>query len=371
MTQLAPQGTVLCGAKCTVLHFARLMRSYRECDFRSLKLKEKEKKMSYTVSFDASIKIKKSEIRGLLNHIERGAIDKKMNHKNPNINNQETEKNINFYFDKNENGFSECTDITQIENALMERLKKVKKPLRKDAVIVRPLILQLDPEFYNDCEDEDNDSIEAMIEWAWETFGKENIVGGSLHLDEAAPHLHLLFTPVTEDGRLSQKDWFKSPSELAQMHNSLRTHMSDNGYDIEMKRKKTKKQVKRLTETEYRDYKELEKEALNIEYNNNILKSKSKRLSKLQASLNDREKDLDDRESDLNAREKSLMQQQLTIQAIHREALKKRSEALKAIEECEALADELKDERQKKRVQQLANRYNFPTNNEDGYDFYR
>ena len=326
--------------------------------------------MSYTVSFDASIKIKKTEIKGILNHIERGAIDKKMNHKNPNINNQETEKNMNFYFDKNEDDFLECTDIAQIENALMERLKEVKKPLRKDAVIVRPLILQLDPKFYNDC-DEDKDSIATMIEWACETFGKENIVGGSLHLDEAAPHLHLLFTPVTSDGRLSQKDWFKSPTELAQMHNSLRTYMSNAGYDIEMKRKKTKKQVKRLTETEYRDYKELEEEALNIKYNNNILKGKSKRLSKLQASLNDREKDLDDRESDLNAREDSLIQQQLTIQAIQAEALKKRSEALKAISECKALADELKDERQKKRVRQLAERYNIPTSNSDGYDFYR
>ena len=323
------------------------------------------------ISFDASIKIKKSEIRGLLNHIERGAIDKKMNHKNPNINHQETEKNMNFYFDKNEDDFLECTDIAQIENALMERLKKVKKPLRKDAVIVRPLILQLDPKFYNDCEDEDNDSISTMIEWACETFGKENIVGGSLHLDEAAPHLHLLFTPVTEDGRLSQKDWFKSPTELAQMHNSLRKYMSDNGYDIEMKRKKTKKQVQRLTETEYRDYKELEKEALNIKYNNDILKGKSKRLSKLQESLNDREKELDNRESDLNAREDSLRQQQLTIQAIHRETLKKRSEALKAIEECEALADEMKNERNKKRLQELTARFNISTDNEDDYDFYR
>ena len=155
------------------------------------------------------------------------------------------------------------------------------------------------------------------------------------------------------------------------MHNSLRTHMSDNGYDIEMKRKKTKKQVKRLTETEYRDYKELEKEALNIEYNNNILKSKSKRLSKLQASLNDREKDLDDRESDLNAREESLIQQQLTIQAIHRETLKKRSEALQAIAECEALADEMKNERNKKRLRELTARFDIPTDNEDGYDFHR
>ena len=65
------------------------------------------------------------------------------------------------------------------------------------------------------------------------------------------------------------------------------------------------------------------------------------------------------------------MQQQLTIQAIHREALKKRSEALKAIEECEALADEMKNERNKKRLQELTARFNIPADNEDGYDFYR
>ena len=49
---------------------------------------------------------------------------------------------------------------------------------------------------------------------------------------------------------------------------------------------------------------------------------------------------------------------------------KERSEASKAISECKTLAKELKDERQKKRVQQLENRYNIPTNNDD-YDFHR
>lgn len=44
MTQLAPQGEVLCEAKYTELHFARFMKRIRECDFRSVKLKEKEKK---------------------------------------------------------------------------------------------------------------------------------------------------------------------------------------------------------------------------------------------------------------------------------------------------------------------------------------
>ena len=294
--------------------------------------------MGYTVSFDASIKCKKSDLKGLLNHIERGAIDKKINHKNPNINNQKTENNFNFYFDKNQNDFSECTDLSQIENALTERLKEVKKPLRKDAVIARPLILQLDPEYYNDSEDEDdnNDSVSAMLEWACNTFGKENIIGGSLHLDEASPHMHLIFTPVTNDGRLSQKDWFKSPKSLADMHNSLRTHMADNGFNIEMKRKKTSKHVKRLTETEYRDYKEIEEEAQNNKNNKYILDNKEKCLNNLQVSLNALK-------SDLEAREKVLADEIEKYKVKQKECDTKRSEALQAISECKALLDAMKD----------------------------
>lgn len=271
--------------------------------------------MSYTVSFDASIKCKKNDLKGLLNHIERGSIDKKINHKNPNINNNLTENNLNFYFNKNEDDLIECTDISQIENALSERLKEVKKPLRKDAVIVRPLILQLDPEYYRDYEEENNESITTMIEWVWNTFGKENIIGGSVHLDEASPHLHLLFTPVTDDGRLSQKDWFKSPKELTEMHNSLREYMSNAGFDIEMNRKKTTKQVKRLTETEYRDYKKIEEE--------------SKRLKA--------------RENDLKAREEALKQQQLNIQAIQEKALKTQSDASERLSQCTKLLNDIEN----------------------------
>lgn len=292
--------------------------------------------MSYTVSFDASIKCKKNDLKGLLNHIERGSIDKKINHKNPNINNNLTENNLNFYFNKNEDDFSECTDISQIENALTDRLKTVKKPLRKDAVIVRPLILQLDPEYYRDYEDEDNNSITTMIEWAWNTFGKENIIGGSVHLDEASPHLHLLFTPVTNDGRLSQKDWFKSPKELTEMHNSLREYMSNAGYDIEMNRKKTSKQVKRLTETEYRDYKELEEKALNVKNDSYMLERKSKRLNKKEASLNARE-------SDLKAREEALASQLTELQAIQEKAVRMQSDASERLSECNTLLNDLEN----------------------------
>ena len=81
--------------------------------------------------------------------------------------------------------------------------------------------------------------------------------------------------------------------------------------------------------------------------------------------------ELDNRESDLNAREATLRQQEDYIRLEKEKLFHERSEASKAISECMTLAEELKDERQKRRVQQVANRYNIPTSNSDGYDFHR
>ena len=35
---------------------------------------------------------------------------------------------------------------------------------------------------------------------------KENIVRFTLHMDERTPHIHWVFVPITEDGRLSAKE---------------------------------------------------------------------------------------------------------------------------------------------------------------------
>ena len=80
---------------------------------------------------------------------------------------------------------------------------------------------------------------------------------------------------------------------------------------------------------------------------------------------------LDARESNLNARETTLRQQEDYIRLEMQKLSYERSEVSKAISECETLADELKDEQTKRRVQQLAERYNIPTNNSDDYDFHR
>ena len=206
--------------------------------------------MGYTMSYDASVKCKKADVKGLLHHNARD-VDMKnqifMNHTNECIDSEYTPYNQTYYFNHRNRKFERCTDIGQIEESLRERLKAVKRPLRRDAVVMRSLILQLDPEWYEEHEQEDERkySYDCMITWVCETFGKENIISFSVHEDETNPHIHVSFCPVTQDGRLSQKD-FIDKKMLKNQHKSLREYMTEKGFDIEMRNKKPGKYAKRM-----------------------------------------------------------------------------------------------------------------------------
>lgn len=80
---------------------------------------------------------------------------------------------------------------------------------------MRGIMLQLDPKWFDKhCPSWRVDGLSdvaqlyiyAQLEWACKEFGQQNIVCGSIDLDETSPHLQLSVVPVTGDGRLSQKD---------------------------------------------------------------------------------------------------------------------------------------------------------------------
>lgn len=256
--------------------------------------------MSYTLSFDSSTKVKRGEAKGLLNHNLRDVMEANgfcLEHSNENIDPNETKNNMSLYFDQTEMKFKACTDIEQAINSLETRLATVKKPMRKDAVICRGLILQLDPEFYESAtEDEKSKSYGDMLSWAKSTFGSKNIVAVSVHVDEANPHMHLLFTPVTDDGRLSQKDWFPDPMSLGAMHEDFRQHMRQHGYSITHDRQPKRKH---MSVKEYKAFRGAEEKAVELRDWELDLK---RRITK----VNDKEADLETRESDLKTQTEAL-----------------------------------------------------------------
>lgn len=119
---------------------------------------------------------------------------------------------------------------------------------QNDTVIARPLILQLDEESIQGHEDT----------WAWDLiqiledmFGKENVLGFSIHKDETNVHIHVLFVPCHEvkkaNGKikctLSQTQFFKNPRQLAGMHKHIRKKLLDKGYNIQKDNKPIEQQL--------------------------------------------------------------------------------------------------------------------------------
>lgn len=325
--------------------------------------------MEYTISFDASLKIKKGQEKGYINHLARDVFDNEngysLQHSNENINSKLTNENQTFVNDGN-GGFKEMESIKEATDYLDERLDTVKKKLRKDAVIARPLIVQLDKEYVEKHgEDGVINGLNYAFDWVTTEFGVDNIVCASLHMDETNPHMHIMFTPVTEDGRLSQKDWFKSPATLRKQHDDLRKHMQDNGYNATNQRvtggrkglpidefKTFMTMQDKITEMVDKELELVGKEKALKERSKALLESRQV-LSRDRSALSKDKIDIVRRKKALNARETDLEERSKDIDTLASEiSLKGKKAAQRVIDEARKRAKQVEEEA-KERAKQM------------------
>ena len=64
-------------------------------------------------------------------------------------------------------------------------------------------------------------------------IGKGNIFSAVVHMDERTPHMHLCFTPITQDGRLSAKEIIGNRAQLTKWQDEFFAHMVKSFPDIE------------------------------------------------------------------------------------------------------------------------------------------
>lgn len=273
--------------------------------------------MSYTMTFDASHKVGRGggHTQGFFRHIARDVdleAGFQFTHTNKNIVPERTRLNVTQVND-GAGGFRKPCSIDskppsqELNDYLGSRLSTVQKSLRKDAVLMRGIILQLDPKWFdehnpdwreNGLSQEALKYMGASLDWACEEFGQNNIVGFAVHLDEYNPQLQVLFTPVTNDGRLAQKDFFKNPADLKRQHKELRQHMEATGYDVEH----------RVTErsTEHLSSSEFQAKADRIRDAAQDIEDDKATYETLFVSLGNRERNLDGRESSITKKELEL-----------------------------------------------------------------
>lgn len=133
----------------------------------------------------------------------------------------------------------------EIEQRLQDRLATVTGRKRKDAVVMRGIVLGLSPEWVEEHTPlwktdhwdraEFMDALQPVVDIVIEKAGgPKNIVLVTGHFDEEAPQIQIAMTPVTEDGRLRQNDFelFKSPKNLGGLHKKIRKELKESGLDV-------------------------------------------------------------------------------------------------------------------------------------------
>ena len=192
-----------------------------------------------------------SDVKGYENHVYRKT-KKVKNHSNKEIDVSRTNTNMDFTFA--DMSFDERFEKRFADYKATKKDGSARK-LRKDAVVLRGFVLQASQDVFDGLDasqqsEKMNSFVLDSYAFLANAFGADNVIGLSAHMDESNPHLHAAIMPMTADGRLSQKDFFKGPAHLRQLHKDYREHMNAKGWSFETENKY--EDAKRFNEAEYK-----------------------------------------------------------------------------------------------------------------------
>lgn len=218
--------------------------------------------MSWSVSHRQA-GVTRADVQGLVRHEYRD-VDKsngvETKHSNERIVPSRTHLNESWmWVDGKRVGLTKSSQITDELDRRLEGLsatrvnpktgRKEKRAIRSDAKVVRNIILQLDPAFTRSSahllSSESDPALleevmrltDVMIEHYAEVYGEKNLLAASMHWDETSPHLHLMVTPIDDEGRVRQESFIKAgrgkSSGMAKNDAAMRERLAANGYDVD------------------------------------------------------------------------------------------------------------------------------------------
>ena len=86
---------------------------------------------------------------------------------------------------------------------------------RKDAVLAVEYVMSASPEWFEKATPEQEKAFfRQSLQWLADKYGADRIVTASIHRDETTPHLSAFVVPLTEDKRLSAKEFIGSRDKM-------------------------------------------------------------------------------------------------------------------------------------------------------------
>ena len=105
-----------------------------------------------------------------------------------------------------------ATSTDQAMGRLRELLPEKR---RKDAVLAVEYVMTASPEWWTKATSEQQaDFFDQAHKWLADKYGADRIITATVHRDETSPHLSAFVVPLTQDGRLSAKEFIGNRSKM-------------------------------------------------------------------------------------------------------------------------------------------------------------
>ena len=143
-------------------------------------------------------KRKLGSVGRICNHHERLKTEYKSN---PDIDTSRTA--LNYHIVKPSAGYRKM---------VIDRIDEVGAKRRKDSVVMQDCFVGGTPDWLKAKSiEEQQEYFNHAYRFFEDHFNKENIISAVVHLDEATPHMHLCFVPITDKGNLASKTIIGGP----------------------------------------------------------------------------------------------------------------------------------------------------------------
>ena len=90
---------------------------------------------------------------------------------------------------------------------------------------------------------EQREYFERAVKFMKEEIGEDRIISAVVHMDEATPHMHLVFCPINKDGKLSAKSILGNQKNLSEWQTRYYNYMHERWNELE--RGKSAEETKR------------------------------------------------------------------------------------------------------------------------------
>ena len=127
---------------------------------------------------------------------------------------------------KSKDNFHIIRPVQRYRREIDSRIKAAGCRTRKDSTMFVDTLITASPEFFaGRSKQEVQAYFTEAVAFMEKKVGRGNIFSAVVHMDEKTPHLHLCFTPITEDGRLSAKEILGNRAQLSQWQDEFHAHM--------------------------------------------------------------------------------------------------------------------------------------------------